>query len=73
MYSLNKYRTYLVVTIMTRKPGWTTIVLAPETRDELRHIARKDQTYDDLLNELIRRQKETIAAAAVEGATLKKT
>jgi len=52
---------------MSRKLGWTTIVLSPETRNELQHIARKDQTYDDLLNELIRRQKETIAIATVEG------
>lgn len=31
----------------------TTILLEKSTRASLRHIGRKDQTYDDLINELI--------------------
>ena len=31
----------------------TTIILERSTRESLRHIGRKDQTYDDLINELI--------------------
>lgn len=31
-----------------------TIVIERTTRDRMKHVARKDQTYDDLLNELIK-------------------
>jgi hypothetical protein len=31
----------------------TTILLETSTREELRRIGRKDQTYDDLINEMI--------------------
>ena len=31
----------------------TTIVIQKQTRLDLRHSARKDQTYDDVINELI--------------------
>jgi hypothetical protein len=38
---------------MVTKPWRTTILIAPETRDGLKHIARKDQSYNDLLQDLI--------------------
>jgi predicted CopG family antitoxin len=31
----------------------TTIQIRNETRELLKHMGRKDQTYDDLINELI--------------------
>jgi len=31
-----------------------TIVIEKTTRDRMKHIARKDQTYDQLINELIK-------------------
>lgn len=31
----------------------TTILVESRTRERLRHIARKNQTYDDLINELM--------------------
>lgn len=31
----------------------TTLIIDKTTRENLKHIARKDQTYDQLLNELI--------------------
>jgi hypothetical protein len=36
----------------------TTILLETSTREELRRIGRKDQTYDDLINELIELKRE---------------
>jgi predicted DNA-binding ribbon-helix-helix protein len=39
---------------MTQRPGHlTTIVVEKETLRELKHIARKDETYNDLIKELI--------------------
>ncbi len=32
----------------------TTVLLEKETLKNLRHMARKDQTYDQLINELMR-------------------
>jgi predicted CopG family antitoxin len=34
----------------------TTIVIKTTTREKLRHIGRKNQTYDQLINELIERK-----------------
>lgn len=31
-----------------------TIVIEKTTRDRMKHVARKDQTYDQLINELIK-------------------
>jgi|GEM_PF-1484725 len=31
-----------------------TIVIEKTTRDRMKHIARKDQTYDQLINELLK-------------------
>jgi hypothetical protein len=36
----------------------TTIVIDKETRTKLRNIGRKDQTYDDIISELIRKTKK---------------
>ena len=33
----------------------TTIRLNPETRDRLKHVCLKDETYDDKVNDLIDR------------------
>lgn len=38
----------------------TTIVIAPEIRDGLKHIARKDQTYNQLLSDLIKEHETHI-------------
>ena len=48
---------------MTQRPGHlTTIVVEKETLKTLRHMARKDETYTDLINSLInmRLQQETV-------------
>lgn len=34
----------------------TTIVIKTTTREKLRHIGRKNQTYEQLINELIERK-----------------
>jgi hypothetical protein len=36
----------------------TTILVETTTREKLRQIGRKNQTYDQLINELIRAKKE---------------
>lgn len=36
----------------------TTIVIQTETRDKLKRYGRKDQTYDDILQELLKNMKE---------------
>jgi hypothetical protein len=36
----------------------TTIVLETETRQLLQKVGRKEQTYDDLIRELVARAKE---------------
>jgi hypothetical protein len=37
-----------------KRPNRTTIVIAPEIRDSLKHIVRKDQSYNQLLADLIK-------------------
>lgn len=45
---------YLYITIMAAKRlNRTTLSIAPEVRDGLKHIARKDQTYNELFIDLI--------------------
>ena len=40
---------------MTQRPGHlTTIVVEKETLRELKHMARKDETYNDLIKELMK-------------------
>lgn len=34
----------------------TTVVIKKTTRQALKHLARKDQTYDELLNELMKKE-----------------
>jgi hypothetical protein len=36
-----------------RKPGRTTIAVMQDVRDNLKHIGRKDQDYNDILKNLI--------------------
>jgi hypothetical protein len=43
---------------MSRKSGWTTILIAPDVRNGLKHMARKDQSYNDLLADLIKLHTE---------------
>jgi hypothetical protein len=38
---------------MAARPNRTTIVVRPDIRDGLKHIARKDQSYNELLADLI--------------------
>jgi hypothetical protein len=37
----------------------STIFLEKRTRDKLRNLGRKDQTYDDIINELIQTREAT--------------
>jgi hypothetical protein len=39
--------------IMSIEMGKTTILVETETRDKLRHIGRKSDTYDDIIKMLI--------------------
>ena len=36
----------------------TTLVIKKSTRQALKHLARKDQTYDQLLNELMKKEDQ---------------
>ena len=38
----------------------TTIILKTNTRDQLRKFGRKEQTYDDIVNELLKKAKESL-------------
>jgi hypothetical protein len=39
----------------TKRPlNLTTIIVEKSTRETLKHVARKDQTYDQLINELLK-------------------
>lgn len=40
----------------------TTILVETTTREKLRQIGKKNQTYDELINELIRAKKEVRSA-----------
>ena len=37
----------------------TTILIKTTTREKLRHIGRKNQTYDQLINDLIKRKENS--------------
>ncbi len=41
------------------------IILKSRTRDELRRIGRKEQTYDDIINELLKKSKESFNAGTL--------
>jgi len=43
----------------------TSILIKTNTRDELRRIGRKEQTYDDIVNELLKKAKESFSAATL--------
>ncbi len=38
----------------------TSILIETNTRNELRRIGRKEQTYDDIINELIKNIKDPL-------------
>ncbi|MGD9672081.1 MAG: hypothetical protein AB7U98_01225 [Candidatus Nitrosocosmicus sp.] len=40
----------------------TTIIIQNRTRDLLRKVGRKQQTYDDIINELLEKSKTSIDA-----------
>jgi hypothetical protein len=44
---------------------FTTILIETETRKLLRHIGRKEQTHDQLINELIASKKETVSPDSI--------
>lgn len=43
----------------------TSIILRPHTRDKLKRYGRKEQTYDDIVNELLKNAKESFNVAAL--------
>jgi hypothetical protein len=43
-----------------KRPNRTTIVIAPEVREGLKHIARKDQTYNELIIDLLRLHQDQL-------------
>lgn len=44
----------------------TTIVINTKTRHTLRHVGRKYQTYDDIINELLEQKYEKDSPSLVE-------
>lgn len=42
----------------------TTIVISKETRYKLRNLGRKQQTYDEIISELIRKTKKSSVNSA---------
>jgi len=44
----------------------TSIILEPHTADELKRYGRKEQTYDDIINELLKRAKGSSNAATLD-------
>ena len=45
---------------MAPRPNRTTIVVRPDIRDGLKHIARKDQSYNELLADLIQLHQDHV-------------
>jgi hypothetical protein len=46
----------------------STVVIKKSTRLALKHLARKDQTYDDLITELLNRNKAGLVRATPTGS-----
>lgn len=44
--------------MIAKRSNRTTIIIEPTVRDTLKHIARKDQSYNALLLDLIRLHKD---------------
>ncbi len=44
----------------------SSILIKKNTRDELRRVGRKEQTYDDIVNELLKKAKESSNVAALD-------
>jgi hypothetical protein len=55
MYSL----LYIIIRFPYSFLTMTTIFIEKRTREKLRNIGHKDQTYDDIINELIRIKEES--------------
>jgi hypothetical protein len=43
-----------------KRPNRTTIIVEPAIRDSLKHIARKDQSYNELLVHLIKLHNDQV-------------
>ena len=52
-YLTISHQTYSIMSNNATSKNLTTIVIEKQTRLNLRHTGRKDQTYDDLINELL--------------------
>jgi predicted CopG family antitoxin len=52
-----------------RRQDRTTIVLTQDVRKELKHIARKDQSYNDLIIDLIRLHGDQLKLLGEEEST----
>ncbi len=50
----------------------TSIVLKPNTRDKLKRFGRKEQTYDDIVNELLEKAKESVNATTLTNSNRSK-
>ncbi len=46
--------------MISEQPMRTTIIVDPSTRDILKHIARKDQSYDALIMELLKSRPDYV-------------
>ena len=51
----------------SKRSNRTTIIIEPAVRDTLKHIARKDQSYNALLLDLIQLHKDHVEKAVQEG------
>jgi hypothetical protein len=50
-----------------KRPNRTTIVIAPQVRNVLKHIARKDQSYNALLIDLIKLHNDHVERMVQKG------
>ena len=51
---MNIYRYVSLIVAMSNNDGKTTILVEYDTRDKLKKLGHKDETYDDIINKLIR-------------------
>jgi hypothetical protein len=52
-----------------KRSNRTTIIIEPAVRDTLKHIARKDQSYNALLLDLIQLHKDHAEKSVQEGVS----
>ena len=50
----------------------TSIVSKPDTCDELKRFGCKEQTYDDIVNELLKKAKESVNATTLTNSNRSK-